>query len=62
MNIGCKGKCKNADMLDVQFSQNYFIKEKNVELEDKVFQLQKQIEELHRQLKEYEENNKDDMK
>ena len=60
--MGCKGKCKNAEMLDVQFSQNHFIKELNVELEEKVTQLQKHVEELSRQLAEYEEQKKDDMK
>lgn len=54
MNMGCNGKCKNADMLDIN--------EQNIELEDKVTRLQKQVAELIRQLREYEEQKKDDMK
>jgi len=49
-------------MLDMQFSQNHFIKELNIELEDKVMKLQQQVLELSRQLREYEEQKKDDMK
>jgi len=49
-------------MLDMQFSQNHFIKELNIELEDKVMKLQLQVLELSRQLREYEEQKKDDMK
>jgi len=62
MNMGCQGKCKNSDMLDMQFSQNHFIKELNIELEDKVMKLQQQVLELSRQLRKYEEQKKDDMK
>jgi hypothetical protein len=62
MDMGCQGKCKNSDMLDMQFSQNHFIKELNIELEDKVTKLQQQVLELNRQLREYEEQKKDDMK
>jgi hypothetical protein len=60
--MGCQGKCKNSDMLNMQFSQNHFIKELNIELEDKVMKLQQQVLELSRQLRKYEEQKKDDMK
>lgn len=57
-----KEKCnKLNDLLSVQWEQNYFIKNKNIELEDKICDLSFQVKELTRQLEEYK-NNKENLK
>lgn len=61
--MGCQGrKCRNAEMIDAQFTQNHFIKERNLDLEDRVINLQQQVAELTKQLNEYKKCQKDDMK
>lgn len=63
---------KNNDLenlLRIQWEQNYFIKNKNIELEDKIHELQNQIikwqasiEELENQIENYKNLYKDDLK
>lgn len=60
--VTLKEKCKKLnDLLGIQWQQNYFIKNKNIELEDKICDLSFQVKELTRQLEEYK-NNKENLK
>ena len=52
-----KNKCdKLHDLLGDQWKQNYFIKNKNLELEDIIGDLRAQVKELTRQLEEFKKN------
>jgi predicted nuclease with TOPRIM domain len=57
------------NLLRIQWEQNYFIKNKNIELEDKIHDLQNQIikwqesiKELDNQIQNYKNTYKDDLK
>lgn len=58
-----KEKCEKLHgLLGSQWEQNYFIKNRNLELEDKVDDLRAQVAELTRQLEEFKNNTIDDLK
>lgn len=55
--VTLKEKCnKLNELLSSQWEQNYFIKNRNIELEDRISDLSFQVKQLTKQLEEYKNN------